>query len=207
VKNEGLTRDPRIEIYAPFAQQPRPAANLVVRAACQRGAACDPLRLTSELRRIVREIDPGQPIFGLSSMQARIDALMHRERFGSMLLMVFSSVALVLAMVGIYGVVSYSVAQQRHEIGVRRALGARERDVIALVLGKGMRVTIAGLLIGLAIAGVTTRVLERLLFGVTPTDAVTFGVVAGIVGLVSILASYLPARRAMRVEPVEVLRS
>jgi putative ABC transport system permease protein len=207
VRNEGLTREPRIEIYVPFAQQARPAANVVVRAACGRETSCDPVRLTSELRRVVREVDPAQPISGLATMQARIDRTIARERFGSMLLGAFSTLAVLLAAVGIYGVVSYSVAQQRHEIGIRRALGARERDVMALVLGKGLRVAIAGIVVGILLAAATTRALERMLFGVKPTDALTFSVVAIGLALVALIATYVPARRALGVDVGEVLRT
>ena len=129
-----------------------------------------------------------------------------QERFQALLLGLFAALALVLACVGLYGVISYSVAQRTHEIGVRMALGARPGDVLKLVLRQGMGLTIVGLVVGIAIGSVATRVLSDMLFGVTPRDPLTFVGVPALLLLVAFLACYIPARRATRIDPLVALR-
>jgi putative ABC transport system permease protein len=129
-----------------------------------------------------------------------------RERFQMLLLALFAALALVLACVGLYGVISYAVAQRTHEIGVRMALGAQSRDVLSLVIRQGMVLTIAGLLVGIAVGLAATRVMSDMLFGVTATDAVTFVSAGVLLVIVAFLACYVPARRATKVDPLVALR-
>jgi len=201
VRSAGLTREAKAEIYASFSQQSVPQANIVVRA------AVEPSALAGAVRGAMRAVDPTQPIFGLRPMNAVIDDTITRERFSMLVLGIFSAVALLLAVIGTYGVVSYSVAQQSREIGIRRALGAQRRDVMALVVGQGARVTAVGLALGIGGALLLTRVLGRLLYGVTATDPVTFTVVTLLLGAVALAATYVPARRAATVDPMRALRS
>jgi putative ABC transport system permease protein len=133
-------------------------------------------------------------------------AAISQERFQALLLGLFAALALILACVGLYGVISYAVAQRTHEIGVRMALGARPGDVLKLVLRQGMWLTIAGLVVGIAIGSVATRVLSDMLFGVTPRDPLTFVGVPALLLLVAFLACYIPARRATRIDPLVALR-
>lgn len=201
VRNAGLARDAKEEIYASFAQQAVPVANVVVRT------SGDPAALANGARVAMRGVDPTQPIFELRTMDAVIERTITRERFSMLVLSIFSAVAVVLAVIGTYGVVSYSVAQQSREIGIRRALGAQRRDVVALIVGQGARVTAIGLALGVAGAFWLTRVLGRLLYGVTATDPVTFTVVTALLGAIAIMATYIPARRAATVDPMQALRS
>jgi putative ABC transport system permease protein len=133
-------------------------------------------------------------------------AAVSRERFQMLLLALFAALALVLACVGLYGVISYAVAQRTHEIGVRMALGAQSRDVLSLVIRQGMVLTIAGLLVGIAVGLAATRVMTDMLFGVTATDAVTFVSAGVLLVIVAFLACYVPARRATKVDPLVALR-
>jgi putative ABC transport system permease protein len=158
------------------------------------------------LRQELRELDPGLPLAKVRTMNEVMAAAQSRPRFLTLLLTLFASVALILAAVGIYGVISYSVAQRTKEFGVRIALGAQRRDVLGIVLGGGLLLALAGIGVGLIGAFILTRFLSTLLFGVTPTDPITFIVVSVLLGLVAFLASYIPARRATRVDPMVALR-
>src|SRR5262249_6851488 len=140
------------------------------------------------------------------TMDEVVAAAQSRPRFLTLLLTLFSSVALMLAAVGIYGVISYAVAQRTKEFGVRMALGAQRRDVLSLVLGRGLLLAVSGMVIGVVGALLLTRSLSTLLFGVTPTDPLTFAVVSVLLGAVALLASYFPARRATQVDPMQALR-
>jgi putative ABC transport system permease protein len=154
----------------------------------------------------VWEIDKDQPVSDISSMEEIVSDSVARQRFSMLLLGVFAGLALVLAAVGIYGVMSYSVAQQTREIGIRMALGAQRSDVLKMTVGQGLRLVLTGVAIGLATAFVLTRVMATLLFGVSPTDPLTFiGISIVLIG-VALLASYIPALRATRVDPMFALR-
>jgi len=196
----GLAHPARLEVYVPFRQAPQGDMNLIVKS------ALDPTALVSAIRGEVSSIDKDQPIFAIRTMKKLVSDSVSTGMFTLILLGLFSGLALVLAAVGIYGVISYSVAQRTRDIGIRIALGASQSDVLRDVLGLGLRLTLIGLLLGLAGALTTTRVLSSLLFGVQSTDALTFTVVSLILSTVALFASYLPARRATRVDPIVALR-
>jgi ABC-type antimicrobial peptide transport system permease subunit len=154
----------------------------------------------------VRQIDSREVIYAVQTMDEVVSNSFAARRLSMILLGVFASLALVLACVGIYGVISYLVGQRTHEIGVRIALGAQRSDVLRLVLGHGARMAFLGVGIGVISALALTRLMARLLFGVTATDPLTFASVAILLTLVSLAACYIPARRAMRVDPIVALR-
>ncbi len=139
-------------------------------------------------------------------MEQTLDQSLATQRLSTTLLMLFACVALILAAVGIYGVMSYAVTQRRHEIGIRMALGAQQADVLRLILKQGMLLTVCGLALGLVAAYVLSRLMESLLFGVSPTDPLTFALVAVALAVVTLAACLIPARRAMKVDPMIALR-
>jgi putative ABC transport system permease protein len=158
------------------------------------------------IRRVVREIDPLLPVFGV---EALADTLVNSEaqrRFAMTLLLAFAATALLLALIGIHGVVSYWVAQRTHELGIRMALGAQRSQVVGLTLRQAAVLIFAGVALGIGGAAVLTRFLEAMLFGVTPLDPITFGGSALTFAVVALIASYLPARRAAKVDPMIALR-
>ena len=182
-----------------FAQVTR-TMSLVVRT------SSDPLSLGPAVRRQVLEVDKDQPIYNLKLMDELISGSISQQRFAMMLLAVFAGVAMVLAAVGIYGVMSYSVTQRSHEIGIRMALGARRRDVLNLVVTQGLKLVILGVTIGLGGAFALTRVMSSLLFGVSATDPLVFVITSVALTGVALAASFIPARRATRVDPMVALR-
>jgi putative ABC transport system permease protein len=167
----------------------------------------DPLSLADPVRRVIHGIDPAQPVAQIRTMDAIVRETFARQRFSALLLGGFSLVSLLLAAVGIYGVLAYSVTERTREIGVRVALGAEPGRILALVLGSGMRVVLAGALVGMGGALALTGLLKSLLFGVKPHDAATFAAVPLVLIAVALLAAYLPARRAARLAPVDALRA
>jgi putative ABC transport system permease protein len=154
----------------------------------------------------VLAVDPEQPVYDVKTLDQRVADAASGTRFNATLLGFFGFVALALAAVGVYGVIAYSVAERTHEIGIRVALGASRGDVAGMVMSQGMAMTAAGLLFGLAGAWMVTRYMSGLLCGIAPRDPVTFGVAAGMLGVVALAACYLPARRAMGVDPMVALR-
>jgi putative ABC transport system permease protein len=168
--------------------------------------ANDPAALTAAIRRQVLELDKEQPIADISTMEERRAESLRRTRFNTLLLSIFAAVALLLAMIGIYGVISYSVVERTREIGIRVALGAQRGDVLGLVVKRGMGLVIMGCLIGLGGAIGVTRLMSGMLYGVGATDPLTLAVVAGVLVGVALLACYLPARRAAKVYPMNALR-
>jgi len=169
-------------------------------------ATQDPTGLVADIRQIVHSIDPNQPIGDVRTMESAAAESVAPQRLTMTVSMLFAALALVLAMVGLYGVISYSVAQRTHEFGVRVALGAARRDILKLVLGQGSRVILVGVGMGILGALALTRFVSSLLFGVKPTDPLTFLGVTLLLIAVALLASYIPARRATKVDPLVALR-
>jgi putative ABC transport system permease protein len=168
--------------------------------------AGDPLNLVPAVRQQVREINPNIPVVDVMSMEQRLANSHGRRRFQTMLFGLFAAVALAIATVGIYGVISYGVSQRTHEIGIRMALGAQARDVLRMVVRRGMILTLIGAALGLGTALALTRVMKNLLFGVSATDPATFALIALLLVVVALIASYIPARRATKVDPLQALR-
>jgi putative ABC transport system permease protein len=168
--------------------------------------AGDPLEWSGVVQREILAVDRDQPVSDIRSMDQVLSQSAAQREFNTLLIVAFAGLAILLAAAGIYGVTSYSVEQRTQEIGIRMALGAERRETLRLVLGRSLLLTAAGLLIGLAGALALTRVLSALLFGVSATDPATFVTTACLVVVVSLLASYLPARRATRIDPVLALR-
>lgn len=200
VKQKGLTREIIPHVYEPFAQAPDRFLTLIVRS------SIDPAALVPTIRSKVFELDPELPLQRVSTLDTIISNSIRQQRFASVVLSVFAIVALVLALVGLYGVISYSVAQRTRELGIRVALGAQVSDVLKLVLKQGMTFVLLGEVAGILGALALTRLLGGLLFGVTPTDALTFFTVAISLFLVGLAACYVPARRATKVDPLRALR-
>jgi predicted permease len=193
--------DPQPEIYLPFAQIPSATQNLIVRT------AGDPASVTAAVRARVLSLDRDQPVTAVQSMDELLQAGAAQPRFTTYLLGGLSATAFLLSMVGIYGVVAYSVAERTQEMGIRIALGADNRDILRLVLGHGLVLAAAGIAIGLAAAFALTRLMSSLLYHVSVTDPMTFIAGPVLFAAVALLASYLPARRAMRVDPAIALRA
>ncbi|MEW6210872.1 MAG: ABC transporter permease [Acidobacteriota bacterium] len=193
--------DPPPQAFMPYAQVPNFGPRyLVVRA------VSDPTNLVAAIRNEVSVIDPDQPIASASLMEEVLSESLSRQRFNMTLLLIFAAIAIALASVGIYGVMSYTVTQNTREIGIRLALGAQTSDVLRLVARQGFLLTVAGVGAGLAGAFALTRLMSNLLYGVTATDPMTFVFVSAILLLVAMLACYIPARRAARVDPIVALR-
>jgi putative ABC transport system permease protein len=168
--------------------------------------ANDPLSLVSGVRNELGQMDTEQPMASIATMDELLSGSLSRARFTMLVLGLFAGLALVLASVGIYGVIAYGVAQRTQEFGIRIALGASRRDVLGLVLGQGTRLTLLGIGLGIIASLLVTRLLATLLYGVSPTDPFTFGAVALLLAFVALLACYIPARRATRVDPMVALR-
>lgn len=200
IKYGGLDKESKPEMYAPFVQRPFPFMRVVVRT------KSDPTYLTESIRQEVQSIDKDQPIDKVTTMSAVVSQSIAARRFYMQLLGIFAGIAFILASVGIYGIVSYSVSQRTREIGIRLALGANRRDVLRLVLGEGFRLAVIGVGLGLVGAFGATRVLTSLLFQVRPTDPMTFIGLSLLLALVALVASYIPARRATKVDPLVALR-
>jgi putative ABC transport system permease protein len=166
----------------------------------------DPHSLISGVTKEVAAMDPDLPLFGVKTMEEYMSASVASPRFNTTLLSIFAGVALVLTIVGLYGVMSYSVAQRTNEIGIRLALGAQPRDVLWMVVKQGSLLIVLGLGVGLLGAYAATRFIESLLFGVTAKDPITFVAAAVVLALVALLACYIPAWRATKVDPLRALR-
>ncbi|HYL92387.1 MAG TPA: FtsX-like permease family protein, partial [Alphaproteobacteria bacterium] len=204
VRLHGMNADAAPEYYVPYAQGLISSLTL-----CVKGQS-DPLSLTSAVRREVQAMDKEVPIFNVRPLEEYIAGSMAQSRFAAFLLGSFASLALVLTAIGLYGVMAYTVAQRVKEIGLRMALGATRGDVLQMVLQSGLRLTALGIALGCAGAVAASQLLSRfpsLLFGVKPLDAVTFASVIGVLAAVSLLAGYIPARRATRVDPMIALRN
>lgn len=199
-KHEGLDADARVQLYLSYRQRGIPFLSFALRT------ATEPRSVLPGVRAALREVDPALPFYNVHTMSELVDASTDQRRFSALLLSLFSGMALFLASLGIYGVMSYAVAQRGHELGVRMALGAVKREVLGLVLGQGMALAATGLGIGLLVAFGLTRLLKSQLFGVPATDPATFLVVTAILAAVALAANLLPALRATRVDPAIALR-
>jgi putative ABC transport system permease protein len=199
-KYYGWREDALPFIYLPFAQSYRPAMTLHV------NSVGDPAALINTVRDLVRELDRGVPIFNVRTMTEHLGVALFEIRAAAVMLTFFSSLALALAMVGLYGMMAHAVSQRKREIGIRMALGAQRGDILKLVLGEGLILTLVGLVIGIGLAAGLTRFISVLLYNVSPLDFATYGLVALILTVVALLASFLPAREAIKVEPIKALR-
>ena len=200
VRQESLTDKFAAELYLPHTQMPMNGMTLVVRT------TSDPLSVANALRQEVLGIDKNQPIFDVKTLDQRVNDAVAVSRSLMLLFTAFALLALVLGAVGIYGIVSYSVTQRTHEIGIRMALGARAGNVLSLIMKNGLALVLTGIVIGIAGALALTRFLTTLLFGVTPTDTATFVIVSVIFFVIAVIASLIPAVRATRVDPLVALR-
>jgi putative ABC transport system permease protein len=200
LKHDSLAGERAPEVYVPAAQH----VNSWMFAAVRAGVEPRPLALA--LRAAVREVDPDQPIHNVMLMRQRLEESVAPHRFNAALLASFAAVALLLASVGVFGVMSYTVAQRTHEIGIRMALGALPRDISRLIVGHGLKLALAGGLLGVAAAYALTRLMAGLLFEVRPTDPAVFAGIALLLAVAALVACYLPSRRAARVDPLVALR-
>ena len=202
VRQNDFLAAPKMQMYMSYRQLKFLAPNaLVVRT------SVEPMSLATALRNAVWAVDKDQPVSNIDTMEHIVAGAVARQRFSTMLLGVFAGLALMLAAVGIYGVTSYSVAQQTREIGIRMALGAQRSDVLKMTVKQGLKLVVMGVAIGLVAAFVLTRVMASLLFGVSATDPVTFVSISLVLMGVAMLASYIPALRATKVDPMVALRA
>ncbi|HEX8459368.1 MAG TPA: ABC transporter permease [Pyrinomonadaceae bacterium] len=201
VRQFELVADPKPQMYLPYVQAEFFAPNDLVIS-----TDLEPLSLAASVRRTVLEVDKDQPISDIRTMEDIVSESVARQRFSMLLLGIFAALALVLAAVGIYGVMSYSVAQRTREFGIRMALGARRSDVLRLAVGQGVKLVLIGIAIGLGAAFILTRVMSSLLFGVSATDPLTFITISLVLTGVAALASFIPARRATKIDPMLALR-
>src|SRR5262245_33404667 len=201
VKHGSLTEEARPAIYRHAPQLSlRSWMDVVVRT------EGDPESLIAAARDAVRAVDLDQPVYNIRTMEQRLARSIAANRFNALLLGLFASVAMMLAVGGVYGVMSYTVTQSSHEIGVRMALGARRGNVLSLVVRRGMRLTLFGASLGVAVALALTRIMKNLLFNVSATDPTTFAFITLLLMGVALLACYIPARRATKVDPMTALR-
>ena len=200
VRNTGLADPPAPEVFSPYPQLPFPMLFVNVRT------PMDPHAVASAVRARIAAVDPGEPVTQVKTMEEHMDSLSAAARFTMFLLGVFAGVALILAVVGIYGVIAYSVAQRTQELGIRMALGAAKGDILRLVIGNGLALTVSGIVIGAAASIALTRLMAGLLYRTSATDPVTFVSSAALFTAVALIASYIPAQRAARIDPTAALR-
>ena len=200
VKQDTLDSNPRIAFYLPHTQFPTRAMTVVLRD------STDPSAMVTAVKNELRVLDPDLPMYYVRTMRQRMDESLARRRFSMLLLAVFASFALVLATIGIYSVMAYLVNQGTREIGIRMALGATQRNVLSLVVRQGMALALSGVMIGLAAAFLFTRLIRNLLFGVEATDPITFVAIPLMLLLIALLATYIPAQRATRIDAMVSLR-
>jgi predicted permease len=200
VKYYSLTENPRPLVYYPHAQDPGPLQNFAVRFSGR------PETVVPQIRQMIRSVNPNLPVDEVVTLADHIDRSLTQQKLVARLASFFGLLALLLACIGLYGVLSYSVSQRKAEIGVRMALGATTADVLKLILKGGMTLVLLGVVLGIAGAFAVTRLAKALLFGVKPSDPLTFVAVAALLIVVAIIACYIPARRATKVDPLTALR-
>ena len=201
IKQDALDSESRMAVYYPHLQVPARAMNVVVRG------DVNPAGLTAAVRKEIRELDADLPIYNVRTMEDRVAESLARRRFAMLLLTLFAALALGLAAVGVYGVIAYLVNQGARELGIRLALGATPHAILMLIARQGLVVALSGVSLGLAAAFVLTRFMQSLLFGVNARDPLTFGTIAGLLTLVALAASAIPARKAARIDPMVSLRA
>ena len=199
VRFDGPRREPRLEIYLPHAQRPYLVMNVAMRT------TQEPWRLGPAVRAVLRELDPQKPAHGLHALEDLLGATYSRDRQAMLVLAAFAAAATLLALFGVHGVLLHRVRERTREIGIRMAIGAGRRQVLAFVAGHGLRLTGLGLLLGLALAAASVRALEAMLFGVSPLDPAS-ALLTAVVPLVALVVSLHPAWRATRIDAAEVLR-
>lgn len=202
VREGDLNSEGREAIYWPYGSGWTPShMKVAVRT------AGDPSSLTPLVREVVRVLDPGLAPYDFTTMQKRVDEALAPTRFLLVLMGIFSGLAMVVAAVGLYGVIAYSVRQRTSEIGVRMALGAERRRILSLIVGHGAKLVLIGLIMGIVSAVVLARFIGSVLYGVSASDPGTVGAVTGILAVVAVAACYVPARRASHIDPIVALRS
>jgi putative ABC transport system permease protein len=201
MRRQGLEKEPIPQMFQPLAQNPPRHAILLVRT-----SIADPLSVAGALQAAVRSVEKYAPVYGMATLESKLDDLLTERRFQTALLIGFSVAALLMAAIGIYGLVQYSIAMRTHEIGIRMALGAQAAEIFRMILGEGLKLSLAGVLVGLVGSLWLGQAVSSLLFGVTPTDPLTFMIVSFLLLAVGVAACCFPARRAMKVEPILALR-
>jgi putative ABC transport system permease protein len=200
VKHKGLDGESRVQYYIPHSQAQNAFMTLVLRT------SGDPTSLTGAVRGAISQLDKDLPVFRVKTMEQFVADSMAQRRFAMTLVGIFAAVAMALACVGLYGVLSYSITQRSHEIGIRMALGAQVADVLRLVVGQGMLLALAGVAMGIVGAFLLTRLMANLLFEVKERDPLTFVAIALLLTLVALVACFVPARKATKVDPMVALR-
>ena len=200
VKQIKLDAEGRAEIYVPFYQLAVPSMNIVVRT------NTDPAAMTRNVLQQIAVVDPDQPVFQMKTMDEYLNASMAQRRLSTILLGAFAALALVLAAIGVYGVMSYLVSQRTHEIGIRMALGAKRVDILKLIVGQGIWLCFLGIAFGVAAALLLTRIMTSLLYGISASDPLTYIGISLLLGVIALLACLIPARRAIKVDPIIALR-
>jgi putative ABC transport system permease protein len=206
IKHGSLREQPDPEMYVPFTQNEIKVWPSMQTMQVALRAQGDAVALSASAREAIKAADPDLPLGKIATMDVLVGESMAQSRFSALLVGAFGGLALLLATIGMYGAISYSVAQRTQEIGIRMALGAKRSAVFGMVIGEGVRLAVLGIALGLAAAFGVTRVLASFLYGVQPTDPLTFTIVSALLGIVALLACYVPAQRAMRVDPMEALR-
>jgi putative ABC transport system permease protein len=201
MRRQGLEQEPTPQIFEPMAQDPPRLATLLVRTSID-----DPLKMSGTIRAVVRRVEKYAPLYGVTTLENRLGTFLTERRFQTSLLIVFSVIALLMAAIGIYGLIQYSVTMRTQEIGVRIAVGARAGEIFRMVIRDGLKLSLTGLVFGLLGAFGAGRVGSSLLYSVTATDPLTFIAVSLLLIAVAMAACYFPARRAMKIEPVVALR-
>jgi putative ABC transport system permease protein len=200
-RHDNLTDEPGPEFYVPIMQDPQRQLDFVFRT-----SAVNPAGLNMTVKNAVHDLDKDIYVAPFEPMEQFLSLQLAQPRFNMMLLVAFAGVAMILAAIGIYGVIAYSVTQRTREIGIRMALGAQKEQMLGMMLRQSLMLVVIGLALGLAAAIAATRLLAALLYGVGANDLTTYAVVVGLLGGAALLASYIPARRAMRVDPMVALR-
>ena len=201
MRRQGLEREPIPQMFEPLAQNPPRSVDLFIRTSTD-----DPLTMAGAVRSAVRRVERHAPIYGVAPLEEQLGTYLTQRRFHTSLLTGFSVVALLMAAVGIYGLIQYSITTRRKEIGIRMAVGARRVEIFSMIVGEGLKLSLTGLMLGLLGALWLSQAGSSLLFGVTPTDPLTFIVASLLLIAVAVAACYFPARRAMKIEPIVALR-